>query len=402
MIDIESIRYSLRNLKKRKGRSFLTVLSILMGITAIFIFISFGLGLFNYVDEFTGESSLDKITIMPKGAGAPGLDDTFALTDKDLRAIEKTSGVYEASGMYTKVAEIQSGSEKKFSFLVGYDPNNALAFELFDLEMAEGRVLSSGDDKKVMLGYNYLLDDKIFSKGLELNGEIKIQGEDLRIIGFLESVGNPQDDSQVYTTLDYAEELYGDEIKGFTMIIARVDVDNVDLIIERIEKSLRKSRGLDEGKEDFFVQSFQDLLETYTGVLNGIVGFVILIALVSVFVSAINTSNTMITSVLERVKEVGIMKSVGSRNNRILGIFLFESGFLGFVAGSAGVLLGWILTSVAGNILLELGWGFLQPHYSPFLFIGLILFATLTGAISGVIPAIRASKISPVEALRHE
>ena len=118
VISEESIKYSLRNLKHRKARSFLTILSIFIGIATIFIFISYGWGLYDYIGELSSSSSADKLIIQAKGgAGIPGLDDTFALTDKDLRAIEKTSGVYEASGMYTKVAEIQSGSEKKFSFL---------------------------------------------------------------------------------------------------------------------------------------------------------------------------------------------------------------------------------------------------------------------------------------------
>ena len=144
------------------------------------------------------------------------------------------------------------------------------------------------------------------------------------------------------------------------------------------------------------------MIEAYTGVLNIIVSFVILIALISVFVSGINTANTMITSVLERYKEIGVLKSIGARNREIFGIFLFESAFLGFIAGVMGVLLGFILTSIAGSLLAGLGLSFLAPYYSPWLFIGCILFAVFTGAISGVIPAIRASKINPVDSLRYE
>jgi putative ABC transport system permease protein len=110
----------------------------------------------------------------------------------------------------------------------------------------------------------------------------------------------------------------------------------------------------------------------------------------------------MITSVLERYKEIGILKSIGARNSEILGIFLFESAFLGLVAGILGVLLGWGLSSLAGTILNTLGYGFLKPFYSSALFGGLIGFAVLTGAISGMFPAIRASKINTVDALRYE
>ncbi len=133
-----------------------------------------------------------------------------------------------------------------------------------------------------------------------------------------------------------------------------------------------------------------------------VVGFIIAIAFVSVFVSAINTANTMITTVLERTKEVGIIKSVGAKNSEVLGIFLFESSVLGLLAGLGGVGVGWLFSSAAGSLLDNLGYGFLSPAFPPILFIGCILFAMITGGLSGIIPAIRASKIRPVDALRYE
>jgi putative ABC transport system permease protein len=388
-------------LKQRKGRSFLTILSILIGITTTFIFISFGWGLYDYMQEITSGSSVDKIIVQSKGVSAPGLDETFKLTDDDLEAVEKTAGVYEATGAYFKVAEITQGRERKYNFLISYDPKKPLIMDVFNIGVSNGRMLQQNDHGKVLLGYNYQLADKIFSKPYEVNENIEIQGERLRIVGFLGEIGNPQDDAQVYIINDEIDNLYPENNNSYGWIVARVDTKDIDNVVERVEKNLRKERGLEEGKEDFFVQSFNDLLETYGGVLNAIIGFVVLIALISVVVSAVNTASTMITSVLERVKEIGIIKSVGARNSEIFKIFLFESGFLGFVAGVIGVGLGWLISFVAGSILDSLGWGFLSPHFSPWLFIGLILFATLTGAISGVLPAINASRINPVDALRY-
>ena len=96
------------------------------------------------------------------------------------------------------------------------------------------------------------------------------------------------------------------------------------------------------------------------------------------------------------------MKAIGARNSEITSIFLFESAFLGFVAGVLGVILGFAFTSLAKVILVSLGWSFLSPLYSVGLFAGCILFATVTGAISGIVPAIKASKINTVDALRYE
>jgi len=402
VISKELINYSLKNLWQSKGRSFMTILSIFVGITTIFIFISFGWGLYDYTNSLQGSSSVDKVIIQAKGVGAPGLDDTFKLTDDDVNAIEKAPGVLEVTGSYFKAAQVTQDSEIKYAFLVSYDPDKPIMMEVFNVDIHEGRWLRKGETGKAIAGYNYLLPDRIFPEEYVLGDSIEIDGEKVRIVGFLEEVGNPADDSQIYITNDYMEDLYSDQNLSYGMIIARVDVTNIREVIEKIEKNLRKERDLEEGQEDFYVQSFEDLIASFAVALNVIIAFVILIALISVVVSAVNTANTMVTSVLERVKEIGIMKSVGARNSEIFKIFLFESAFLGFVAGVLGTALGWLVSYIAGVTLDNLGWGFLSPHFSASLFIGCIAFATLTGAISGAWPAWSASKIKPVDALRYE
>jgi putative ABC transport system permease protein len=401
VISKESIKYSLQGIKKRKGRSALTIFSILIGIVTIFIFISFGYGLYSYVDEISKGSSVDKVLIQAKGMAAPGLNTAFALTDDDLKAIERAGGVYETTGAYMKPAEIVKGNEKKYVFLIGYDPKIPIFFQITGVKIEKGRFLNSGEKDVVLLGNNYMVDGKIFKRGYHINDLIEVQGQKLKIVGFLQAIGNPQDDSQIYITDDFVNDLYPGN-NSYGMIVARVDIKSISQVVKNIERNLRKERNLEEGKEDFFVQSFDDMIKTYSNALNIVIGFILLIAFISVIVSAINTANTMITSVLERYKEIGIIKSIGARNSEVFKIFLFESSFLGFVAGSLGVLLGWMLSALAGSILKGLGWGFLQPKFSIWLFIGCIAFATLTGAISGVVPAVRASKINPVDALRYE
>ena len=401
MMSKESVKYSIKNLKKRRARSFLTIISILFGITTIFIFVSFGLGIYSYVNGFVTGSTADKITIMPKGSGVPGLDQTFALNEDDVRAIERTPGVYQVEGMKWGVTEIYQPGARKYAFVVGYDPEKTMLLEWGSVQIEKGRNLKTEDRDMVVLGYNYMFDDKILPKGLDVNDRIRINGRDLTVVGFFSSIGNPADDSQIYLSNDFFSELFP-EVVGYGMILVRADISELDRVVENIEKSLRRSRGLEEGKEDFTVSSFKDLLESYTSALDIIIGFIVMIALISVLVSAINTANTMVTSVLERTKEIGVMKSIGARNSEIFKLFLFESGLLGFVAGVLGVILGATLTFIGETILFQLGYGFLKPSYSFWLFAGCILFATLTGAISGILPALNAAKTNPVKALRYE
>lgn len=400
MAGSESIKYSFRNLKKSKSRSFLTVLSIFAGIATIFVFISFGLGLYTYIDNLSTSSSADKVLIQPGNGKSIG--SSFVMDDSDIRAIERTPGVIDVSGSYLKAAQIKKGDEIKYAFMMSYEPRNPIMLDIAGVGIEKGRLLESGDNGKVLLGYNYMLDNKIFSKGLNLNDKVEINNKKVRVVGFFEPVGNPGDDSNIYVTGDFFNRIYDEEKNSYGMIIAKVDKNNVAGISEKIENSLRKHRNLNKGEEDFTVQSFDSLVESYSSALNIVIGFIVLIALISVLVSAVNTANTMITSVLERYKEIGILKAIGARNREIFTIFLFESSFLGFIAGVIGTGFGYLITSITGSVLDSLGWSFLAPYYSWWLFAACIGFAVLTGAISGVIPAINASRINTVDALRYE
>ncbi|MFW5745980.1 MAG: ABC transporter permease [Nanoarchaeota archaeon] len=403
MLD-QQIRYSLRNLRERKSRTLLTAISIFMGIATIFIFISFGWGLYDYINELGAESGTDKLIVQPRSIGAPGLGSSFKLEDKDLREVQRTRGVSEAAGMYFQAAEIESDDQKRYGYLVGVPEDSQqarLIREFFTIDIEQGRQLRKGDNKKVVLGNSYLKADVIFSDPLEVGQKVLVQGAKFKIIGFYESVGNPSDDANIYIPEDDFTDLY--ENPGYGMIVARVtDEDDLAQVSARVEEELRDVRDLEEGKEDFFVQTFQELIDQFRTSLDIVIGFIVMIAFISVIVSAINTANTMVTSVLERTREIGVMKSIGARNSTIRNIFIIESSIIGLLAGIIGVLLGWLIASAGADLLDTLGWGFLSPHYSWILFAGCIFFATLVGAISGVIPAIQAARENPVEALRYE
>lgn len=401
MISKENIDYSLKNLWIRKSRSFLTLVSIFIGIATIFIFVSFGLGLYGYIGEMASGGTADKFMVMGKGGGSPGMSE-IKMSENDLKTVQGTKGVIDAEGYFMKVVEIEQDTTKKYVFSAGINPKSMNELmESMSVGLDKGRILDKGDIGKVNLGYNYQLQNKIFPKALKINDKITINGERFIIVGFYEAVGNPQDDSNIYMTLEGFKKLFPDE-ENYSIILGSANIKEMDSVVERITKELRKSRNEEEGKEEFSVQSFQDQIEAFSSALNIVIGFIVMIALISVVVSAVNTANTMVTSVLERVREIGIIKSIGAKNSEIFNIFLFESSLLGFLAGVIGVLLGSLITTIAGKVLDVLGWGFLSPNQSWQLFLAGILFATIVGAISGVAPAINASKLKPVDALRYE
>jgi putative ABC transport system permease protein len=263
--------------------------------------------------------------------------------------------------------------------------------------------LKKGELNKVLLGHNYQLPEKIFTKAVKISDKVELNERIFEVVGFYEEVGNPQDDSQMYFTIEAMEDMYP-EIKeryAYVMMQAQPDIDPNELA-DKIKKKLRIRRGQEEGKEDFFVQTFADVMETFGNVMTIINGVLVLIALISLVVASVNIMNTMYTAVIERTKEIGVMKAIGARNSDILYIFIFESGFLGAVGGVLGVGLGYLVASAGGNIAAATGYSSIYPIFPWYLTAGCILFAFFIGAIAGIMPALQASKLRPVDALRYE
>lgn len=362
------------------------------------------MGLGEYVNTLAEDAGTDKLIIQAKSAGGPGTDDTFYLSRDDIDYIDDIRGVKEIAALYMKPAEIKYDKESTFYYLTAWDRDkNDLVLESFTVEIIKGRGLDNGETGKVTLGYLYQFDNKIFKKGLDLGQKVEIGGEELDIVGFYKEVGNPADDANIYVTNKQFEKMYPEDKDkfGYAMIQAASGVEPSDLE-ERIEDKLRKYKDQEEGKEDFFVQTFEDALATFTAVTDILNGILVLIALISLVVAFVNIMNTMYTSVTERTKEIGIMKAIGATKGDILSIFLFESGFLGFLGGLFGVLLGYLMSSAGGQIAASAGFSLLKPVFPPVLIIGCLAFATFVGLLSGVLPANQASKLNPVDALRYE
>ena len=403
-MNIYEVKYALQNFRKRKLRSGLTILSILIGITAIFALLSFGIGIQRYVDTVADEAGRNKLFVQAKGIGAPGTDETFFLSKEDVDFVSKIKGVDDIVGIYFKAGEIKHDDQKKFYYVIGADTNNiGFIEESFAVKVLSGRRLKKGDADKAVLGHNYQLKDKIFKNPVRLGDKIEINSRKFEVVGFHDEIGNPQDDANVFVTKEAFEALYPNSKDKFSfiMISSQKDANPSDLAVS-IEDKLRKHKNQDKGKEDFFVQTFEDALATFTTVINVINGMLLLIALVSLVVAFVNIMNTMYTSIIERTKEIGVMKAIGAKNSDILIIFVVEAGLIGLIGGLLGVLLGYIISSIGGSIAAASGFALLKPAYPLALIIGCLFFSFLVGAAAGFFPARRASKLKPVDALRYE
>ncbi len=401
------IKYIITNMRHRFTRSFLTILSILIGIMSIFVLISYGEGLRNYMNIMAQEMGTDKLIAQPKGFGPPGSTSTH-LTKDDLDFIKKQNDVSEATGAIVRQSEVKIDQRKlgKWVFIMGMptEPNEQRLMEeaFAGYGVLKGRAVKKGDENKAALGYSYMIADKIFSKPLQLGDNVFIKGKSFDIVGFYEEIGNPNDDANAYMTNDAMKELFdvGDEYEY--MFIRTEKGANPTEVADRLEEKLRKKKGQKEGEEDFYVQSFEQLMETFSTVLLVLNSILVIIAGISIVVAAVNIMNTMYTAVLERTKEIGIMKSIGARNSAILSIFFIESGFLGLIGGAFGMLIGFVLAKLGAIAIAAAGYSFLQPYFPWWLIVGCLAFSFVVGTASGFFPARAASKLKPVEALRYE
>jgi len=393
-----------KNLRKRKLRSWLTMIGIIISIATIFVLISLSIGLQNAVEEQFRLLGSDKFFIQPKGQlGAPGTGGAVELTLNDVKIVEKSKGVKEILYMNVGNGKVEFEKQSRYFMVAGISLETMDVYiETGSLKVEEGKMLEKGEKGKVMLG-SYFKHNNLFKKPVRAGDKILINGKEFEVASILEPIGNPSDDQNVIMSFEDAQELFniGDRVDAIVVQIK--EGEDINLVAEDVGKKLRKSRGVTEKTQDFSISTPEELLKSFGTILNIITAFLSGIAAISLLVGGIGIMNTMYTSVVERTREIGVMKAIGARNKDIMLIFLIESGLLGLVGGILGVLLGMGAGKLVEFIALKsLGTDLLRVAFPAYLIIGCLGFAFLIGAVSGTFPAWKASKTNVIETLRYE
>lgn len=402
---IELLRIAVRNIGKRKKRTALTMLGIFIGIAAVVALISLGQGLQQSINEQFEKVGADKIQIQAKEVGFGGQFAPGQLKKHDLELISKTHGVSQTAGIIFRASQVEYNNLQRTATLLSMPTKEQevkLAIAFTTLESAQGRLLTSKDKNKAAIGNN-LATKKVFLRNVQLGDKLTINKESYEVVGVLKRTGDPVMDSAVLIPEANVRAVFN-ESEAYSFIVARTaQGENPDVVAERIKKDMRRDRHLKEGKEDFMVQSSTELIASFNIVLNVIQVVFVGIASISLLVGGIGIMNTMYTAVLERTREIGVMKAIGARNKDILTIFLLESALLGITGGLIGILIGiGISKSVEFGANTAFGPGTITAIFPAYLLIGTVLFAAIVGMLSGALPARRASKLRPVDALRYE
>jgi len=394
----------LNNLRRRKLRSWLTMIGIFIGIAAVVSLMSLGQGLQDYITGEFEKLGSDKIIIQSKGMGPPGsAGPSFVLTSEDLKVIEDIRGVKWAVGFLIKQGQAGYKGEAGIGFGIGTDPEDyEYLNEIQTYNILDGRDLRKGDRFKVVVGYNHAYKD-VWKKQVQVGSIMQIEDHDFKVIGVYDKIGNPIDDGALYMTKDILGEILNVEDEESQILARTAEGFDPEDVAKTIERKLRKSRGEKEDQETFTVQTSEQLLNTFQNIFAVVQGVLVGIAAISSLVGGIGIMNTMYTSVVERTKEIGTMKAIGAKNSHILLLFLIESGLLGLVGGLLGVGIGIGLAKGAETIAAAyIGSPLLQASMSPVIMFGALAFSFIIGTLSGVFPALQASKLKPVDALRYE
>ena len=399
-------RLAYNGARHRKLRSWLTMMGIFIGVAAVVALISLSQGLRGAIEAQFVKLGTDTLLVQAAGSnmGPPGTGVTVPLTQKDLGVVQKVNGVEMAIGRLIRSLKLEYEKEIKYSYLASMpdgsdEQERDFVVEVNNYVVSQGRMLKKGDKKVVMVGSNYAKD--IFKKKVELHDRITIQDSDFEVVGILKQSGNPIQDDSIIISESILRDLI-DVSEDYDVIALRVQSgESMDVVEERVKKELRQSRNVEEGKEDFTVQTPGSILAILNNILMVVEGVLVGIAGISLLVGGIGIMNTMYTAVLERTREIGIMKALGARREMILLLFLIESGFLGLIGGIIGVILGFAASKLVEIVAFQIyGTMLIQANFSFLLMFGMLLFAFLIGAISGVFPAKQAASLQPVDALR--
>jgi putative ABC transport system permease protein len=401
----DAFSYAIHNLQVNKLRTLLTVLGIIIGVTTIISIMSIGEGLKKDITSQLESFGSDRMFIIPinlegKGFGSAGGSPTSGkLFEKDVDRILKVPGVMSTSKLVYGKATVEF-KDKSINTLV-YATTANLYEQWADLYPIEtGRTFKDSESGVVILG-NDAANVIFGKKQVGIGNVMTINGKTYRVVGILKRQGtslSQADDSAIYVPFDDGTTLFSKQLAKDEINFISIKVDpgyDPEQIKNNIEFELASLHRVTLDNKDFTVVTADFVNKTIGSVLDMLTLFLFLITLISGVVGGIGIANTMFMSVVERTKEVGILKSVGGSRRDILTLFLVESGLLGLVGGLIGLVVAYLLLNLAASFGLPY---VLKPEFIFYT----ILFSFIVGVAAGLFPARQAADMDAVEALNFE
>ncbi|MBI5152189.1 ABC transporter permease [Candidatus Peregrinibacteria bacterium] len=409
------LKYSLKTaivgLKTNRSRSILTILGIVIGITAIILISSLGAGAQALILGQLQGMGTKTIAVLPGRQPKSLMDATQIFSDslvnKDLDALKRKTNV----PYLAKIMPIVFGADTAFngneSYRLTIFGASDLVTKIFDIYPTEGEFFTDEDVRSradvVVIGSK--VKKELFGSASALGQKIRIKGKNFRVVGILPEKGQSTmnfDEAAIIPHTTAQQYIFG--IKYFHRLIIEANAEeNVSSTIRDIEITLRNSHGItDPDKDDFHVETAADIISRLGVITSVLTLFLVAVAAISLIVGGIGIMNIMLVSVTERTREIGLRKSIGATNGNILFQFLLEAVLLTGIGGAIGICLGAVfsfLASLGLSRVVSMDWSFTFPLSAAL--IGLFV-SGLIGLVFGLYPAKQAAKKSPIEALRYE
>lgn len=415
-----SLYVALRALASNKLRSGLTMLGIIIGISAVIVLVSVGQGVQTMVAEQMQGIGSNVIFVMPGQLEQTNASmrtnflrsaNISTLTLGDVQALANRANVPDVAAVapeFVGTGTAIYGGQNTNTTISGVTPSYTLVRSFYPVL---GRFIEENDlrteSRVAVVGQTVL--EELFAVGVNPLGKvIKINRVPFRVVGVMERKGGTafsDEDDMIMIPLTTAQSrLFGGrQVTGeYTVSVIYAEASSesrIEAAREQIRRVLRRRHGLIYGtdKDDFSVLTQSDVASVLGSLSAVLTAFLGLIAAVSLLVGGIGIMNIMLVSVTERTREIGIRKAVGAKRRHILTQFLIEAIVLSMIGGLVGILIGVSGTLIASNMMQDL-----QPHVSIATIAWATGFSIIVGLFFGIYPAMRAARLHPIDALRYE
>ena len=389
-----------------KLRTFLTMLGIMIGVAAVVMMVAAGSAVQLHITKSFSSMGSNRIFISPAElvtGGVRGARGLPSVTIDDVKALKSLKGVKTASYEGRTPVQVVYGSNNYGTTVYGTNPD---ILEVNNEEIEDGIMFSEKDVRGArpyaVIGQTMV--NELFGLQNPIGKTIRLKGQPFKVIGTVKEqgdglFGNDMDNFVYipYTTL--RQRLSGSERPQY-VDMAYVVAENeqeIELVSKRVEYLLRSRHRLKEGaKNDFQIRPMTDFINKVRNVGFVLSTLLAVIASISLIVGSIGIMNMMLVSVTERTREIGTRKALGAPNNWIMTQFLTESILISFIGSFIGMIFGIIISQLAGTIL-----GYEVP-ISIWSVILSVSVAIIVGVVSGLMPALKAMRLNPIDALRYQ